>query len=204
MGRPALRPCVFLDRDDTIIANERVTAHTSTPGDLFDPQLVELLPGAAEALRLLRTHDLALVVVTNQGGIAQGFGTHADVDRVNAKMRELLTGHGVNVDAVYYSPYRPIRDGKHGPNGPNLQFAMEHHSRKPGPGMLLQAADELGLLLENSWIIGDAQRDVDAGINAGLDPSRCLLITSPKQTHGKFDDLLAAARHIDTRLRSEQ
>lgn len=201
-GQPP-RPCVFLDRDDTIIANERVTRHTATPGDLFDPTLVELLPGAVEGLQLLRSHGLSLVVVTNQGGIAQGFGTHADVECVNARMRELLRERGVDVDAVYFSPYRPIRDGKHGPHGPNLQYAMEHQSRKPGPGMLLQAAKEMHLDLGASWMIGDAQRDVQAGINAGLDPSRCLLIASHKHQMAGCKDLLDAARHIDARLRGE-
>ncbi|MBU6412532.1 MAG: HAD-IIIA family hydrolase [Planctomycetes bacterium] len=203
MSQNVQRACVFLDRDDTIIANESVTRHTATPGDLFDPKLVQLLPGAAEGLRILRGHGLALIVVTNQGGIAQGFGTHADVERVNTRMRELLRNQGCDVDAVYFSPYRPIRDGKHGPHGPNLQYAMEHASRKPGPGMLLQAAREHDLDLARSWMIGDARRDVEAGINAGLEASHCLLIASTKHATGGFADLLAAARHVDARLRGE-
>jgi D-glycero-D-manno-heptose 1,7-bisphosphate phosphatase len=196
------RACVFLDRDDTLIANATVTRDTATPGDLFDPGLVQVLPGVCEALKLLRGHGLALVVVTNQGGIAQGFGTHADVERVNARMRELLAAEGADVDAVYFSPYRPIRDGRHGPNGPNLQYASEHHTRKPGPGMLLQAAEDLHLDLAQSWMIGDAQRDIEAGINAGLDAARCLLVNSPKQSDARFADVLAAARHIDAQLKA--
>lgn len=201
MVRAELQACVFLDRDDTLIANADVTRHTVSPGDLFDPDLVRVLPNVPEALRLLRSLHLKLVVVTNQGGIAQGFGSHADVERVNARMRELLSREVADVDAVYFSPYRPIRDGRHGPNGPNLQFACEHPTRKPGPGMLLAAATDLGLSLPDSWMIGDAARDIQAGINAGLDPSHCLLLRSPKHDEGDFDSLLDAASFIQTALR---
>lgn len=179
------RAAIFLDRDDTIIDNRDATAHTAHPGDLLDPALVRLLPRAGEAMKLLAGTGLPLVVITNQGGIAQGIATHADVEAVNDRLREILMGLGVRLAAMYYSPNRELK------GGPANVYNTPHAWRKPNPGMLLAAAEELEIDLARSWMVGDAQRDVEAGIRAGLDPKRCLLIA------GEFD-LYAAAERITT------
>lgn len=179
------RPAIFLDRDDTIIDNREATAHTAHPGDLLDPALVRLLPRVGEAMKLLAGTGLPLVIITNQGGIAQGIATHADVEAVNDRVREILTGIGVRITAIYYSPNREVKDG------PRNAFNSPHAWRKPNPGMLLAAAEELDIDLARSWMVGDAPRDVEAGIRAGLDPKRCLLIG------GDFD-LFVAAETITT------
>jgi D-glycero-D-manno-heptose 1,7-bisphosphate phosphatase len=183
-------PAIFLDRDDTIIANNRVTAHTPHPGDLLDPALVEFLPGAAEGLQILAATKLPLVIVTNQGGIAQGFGTHADVEAVNDRLRELAGAIGVHFAGVYYSPNREIKGDRVGPHGPDHRYTTAHPWRKPAPGMLLAAAEDLGLDLPHSWMIGDAARDIEAGLHAGLARARCIQIGVDAA------DLLEAAQRV--------
>lgn len=178
-----MRPAVFLDRDDTLVDNKAATAHTATPGDLIDPALVRLLPGAGDACARLQATGLQLVVITNQGGVAQGLCSPRQVEAVNDRLRELLRAHGVELAGVYYSPNRPP------PAGLIPRYAAPHPWRKPGPGMLLAAAADLDLDLPRSWCIGDAPRDVESGLAAGLAPHRCLRI-GPGQS---LADLAAAA-----------
>lgn len=181
-----MRPAVFLDRDDTLIANRELTAHTPHPGDLCDPALVQLLPGVAEGLAALHRAGFALVVVSNQGCIARGVCTIEQVEACNRRLRELARAQaGTDFDGVYYCP--------HHPRGTVAPFNIEHHWRKPAPGMFLAAANDLGLDLSRSWLIGDAQRDADAAIAAGLDPARCIVIPADAP------DFLAAAALVFSR-----
>lgn len=167
---------VFLDRDDTLIACRELPAAPppANAGDLVDPTLVRLLPGVAAGLGALRLAGFPLVVVSNQGLVARGAGTLETVAAVNARMLELIerevpasTPRPV-IARVYACPFHP--------RGNVPEFTREHPWRKPGPGMLVEAARELNLDLEASWMIGDADRDIEAGINAGLAPERCLLV----------------------------
>lgn len=155
------RPGVFLDRDDTLIACRTVT----TDGDLGDPALVELLPGAGEACEKLKRAGFPLIVVSNQGGVARGKYAIEDVERVNARANELLCGV---IDAFRYCPYHP--------QGSVPEYAREHPWRKPQPGMILDAAQELDIDLARSWVIGDMPRDVEAGRAAGC---RTILVSDP-------------------------
>src|SRR5262249_16240531 len=107
-----------------------------------------------------------LVVVSNQGVVARGGATLAQVHRVNARLSELLGG-GL-VDAFYFCPFHP--------KGNIPGFAVEHPWHKPKPGMILAAATELDLDVPGLWLIGDAPRDIEAGLAAGITESRCLLI----------------------------
>ncbi|MGP1273132.1 MAG: D-glycero-alpha-D-manno-heptose-1,7-bisphosphate 7-phosphatase [Phycisphaerales bacterium] len=166
-------PAVFLDRDETLIANETLPPPNDPPpgwrpGDLYDPARVELLPGALEACRRLRSAGFVLVIVTNQGCVARGSATLAQVGAVNARVRELLRSEDGSplIDAVYFVPYHP--------EGSVPGFAREHPWRKPGGGMIRQAAQDLGLDLSRSWLIGDAERDREAGVHAGISGERCL------------------------------
>ncbi len=157
------RPCVFLDRDDTLIECTSLPPPPppAAKGDLVDPALVRLLPGVLEGCERLAAAGFALVVVTNQGVVARG-GTHTrHVERVNDRVRELLTPRGRPlVEAVYYCPFHP--------KGAVAPWVREHAWRKPGAGMILAAAEDLDLDLATSWLIGDAQRDIDAAESAGL------------------------------------
>lgn len=133
-----VRPAVFLDRDGTIIQEREYLA---------DPDGVELIPGVAAALGALAGLGYALVVVTNQSGIARGLYTEADFQAVQRRLEELLAADGVRFDAVYHCPHHPDVTGP-------------CECRKPGTGMYRAAAAQLGLSTERSAYVGDRLRDV--------------------------------------------
>ena len=161
-----MQRCVFLDRDNTIIQND---------GDLGDPDGVSLLEGAAQAMCRLRDAGFVLVVITNQSGVARGVFTEQDVADVHQAIEVILeqtTGRSDLVHGWYYSPWHP--------EGVIEAFRGSHPTRKPAPGMLLQAADDHGIDLRRSWMIGDQERDVEAGNAAGC--RSILLATSETET----------------------
>ena len=175
-----MRPAVFLDRDDTLIYNRTPTAATPYPGDLFDPGLVKLLPGVPEGLKLLHAAGFALVVVSNQGGVARGRCTLAQVHACNERLRALARRDaGVEFAGIYVCPYHP--------SGTLPPWNIEHPWRKPAPGMLLAAAADLGLDLRRSWMIGDKERDIEAAVAAGVPRAQAIRM----EPEGDF---LAAAR----------
>lgn len=133
-----LRPAVFIDRDGTLVSERYYLA---------DPEDVRLVEGAAAALGALRSAGLALVVVTNQSGIARGLYRLEDYHAVAARLDALLAAEGVAVDGTYYCPHHPDHTGPCA-------------CRKPAPGMHLQAAGDLGLDPGSSWYVGDKITDV--------------------------------------------
>jgi D-glycero-D-manno-heptose 1,7-bisphosphate phosphatase len=178
-----LRPAVFLDRDDTIIACDHIVAH----GDMGYPELVELLPGVEEALRSLSEAGFVLVVATNQGGVARGrYGVDA-VEAVHERVNELLGGL---ITAFRYCPYHPL--------GTVEAYTREHPWRKPQPGMLLDAASEYGLELANSWMVGDKLRDCEAGRGAGC---RTVMIGEQAGKHDGEDCVDFVARDLPVAAR---
>lgn len=181
-------PAVFLDRDDTIIDTQGVTLDSGHAGDLGDPSLVRLMPGAGQALASLSNAGLPLVVYTSQGGVARGqYGLDA-VERVNDAMRRLLAAHGVTLAGLYYCPFHPT--------GSAPRFAIEHSWRKPAPGMIIAACAELGLDAAASWAVGDKPRDVQAAVAAGVHPSRALLLATSGEPRAACADLPEAAAVI--------
>jgi mannose-1-phosphate guanylyltransferase len=143
------RPAVFLDRDGTLIEHVHY---------LSDPDLVRLFPEAPAALARLRDAGYALVLVTNQSAIGQGLLTEQVLDEIHHVMNRQLADHDVALDAIYHCPeVARTRD----------RTQIDHPDRKPGPGMLLRAAEQLGLDLPHSWMIGDMISDALAGRNAG-------------------------------------
>ena len=145
------RPAVFLDRDGTLI---------DELGYLADPAGVRLFPGAAAAVRALNDARLPVVVFTNQSGVARGMFTEDDLAAVHARLRELLAAEGARLDLVLYSPYHPEFG--------DARYRRRTDCRKPAPGMLLEARDRLDLDLAASWVVGDADRDLEAGRRAGV------------------------------------
>jgi D-glycero-D-manno-heptose 1,7-bisphosphate phosphatase len=181
-ARPAGRPAVFLDRDGTLV--EEVPY-------LHDPAGVVLLPGVG-SLRRLAAAGHALVVVTNQAGVARGLYDEAAVAAVHRRLAELLAGVGVRLDAVLHCP--------HHPDGTVPGYAHPCRCRKPGPGMLETAAERLGLDLAASWLIGNHPADVGAARAAGVRP---LFVTTgraagrpPPPGTAAVGDLEAATRIV--------
>ena len=151
-GRQASRPAVFLDRDGTLI--EEVAY-------LHDPERVVLLPGVGD-LAAAAAAGYALVLVTNQAGVARGLYGEAAVEAVHRRLAELLAGVGVRLDAVLHCP--------HHPEGTVPGYARACRCRKPGPGMLEAAAERLGLDLPASFLAGNHPTDVGAAVAAGVTP----------------------------------
>jgi D-glycero-D-manno-heptose 1,7-bisphosphate phosphatase len=141
---------VFLDRDGTINPDKGYMNH---------PDLMELYPGAAAAIRRLQEAGLAVAVTTNQAGIAKGFLTEDTLEHIHARLEELLSLEGVRLDGLYYCPHSP-QDG-------NPPYRRECDCRKPATGMAHEAAADLGLDLSRSYVVGDKRTDVEFGRNLG-------------------------------------
>ena len=141
---------VFLDRDGTLVHPRH---YPSRPQDLC------LYEGVCEELRDLQQAGLQLVVVTNQSGIARGYFTKQDLQRMHAYLAQQLASHGVQLQAIYYCP--------HHPDGIVPGLSRRCDCRKPAPGMLLQAASDLRLDLQACWFVGDILDDIEAGNSAG-------------------------------------
>jgi len=138
------RPAVFLDRDGTIIDDI---------GYLADPEGIHFYPGVPEALKRLQEEGYLLVVITNQSGIGRGYFNEETAHSVNFAMLNLLKEKGVIFSAIYYCPHHPEENCG---------------CRKPELLMVQRAVNDLGIDQSRSWVVGDIDRDVRTGINAGL------------------------------------
>lgn len=145
-----MKPAIFLDRDGTL--NEEVDY-------LSDPEQLVLIPGAAAAVARLNARRIPVVVVTNQSGIGRGRFGWQDFAAVMNRMGTLLARDNAWIDAVYASPHHELGQGAYA--------VADHPERKPNPGMLLRAAEEHGLDLARSWMVGDKGIDLEAGRRAG-------------------------------------
>jgi D-glycero-D-manno-heptose 1,7-bisphosphate phosphatase len=190
-----LRPAIFLDRDDTVNVNADLPEAAWEGvkwGDLLKPEFAILMDGVREALIALKQAGYVLVVITNQGGLARGGGTTRCVEAVNDALRRALNDSSSGVfgeqliDGWYFAP--------HHAEGCVPPYDCDHTWRKPHGGMIRAACEELGLDANRSWMIGDKQRDLDAGIDAGV-PKEHTIQVGPSGTHS---DLSAAAEEILT------
>ena len=141
----ASRAAVFLDRDGTVIVEADYLA---------DPAGVALIEGADRAIRRLASSGLAVVLVTNQSGIARGLYDEADYHAVNGRLREMLKVGGAALDGTYYCPHHP-------------DFSGPCDCRKPRTALYLRAASELGLDLAKSFYVGDKPTDVEPARTLG-------------------------------------
>lgn len=145
---------IFLDRDGTI--NKYV-------GFLRDINQFELLPGVAEAIKKINRSRYLTIVITNQPVIARGEVSLVELEEMHNKMETLLGAEGAYIDGVYYCPHHPDK----GYIGESVEYKIECNCRKPKPGMLFMATEDFNISLSQSWMIGDGENDVLAGIAAG-------------------------------------
>lgn len=139
------RPAAFLDRDGVLNVDH---------GYVHRPEQLEWVAGAPESVRLLNEAGYYVLVITNQSGVARGFFDEAAVKSFHAHMQDVLNGKGAHIDAFYYCP--------HHPEGSVKAFTMTCSCRKPGTGMLAQAAREWPIDISKSFFIGDKDHDMAA------------------------------------------
>lgn len=138
---------VFFDRDGTINSDE---GHYY----IFRKEDFVFNPGVFEGMKRLADAGYLLIVVTNQGGVAKGLYTEADVETVNGYMSNMLLEHGIEIRKTYYCPHH--------------DSVAPCSCRKPQPGMLVKAIQEFNISAENSFMIGDSCRDIEAAYAAGV------------------------------------
>lgn len=138
-----MEKAVFLDRDGTINVDVDY---------LHEPDRLEFIDGAVEALALLKRQGYRLIVISNQSGIGRGYFREQDVEQLHAYMNSILQGHDAAVDAFYYCPHVE-QDGC--------------TCRKPRTGLVRRAVAEWGIDLARSYMVGDREADVMTAVNAG-------------------------------------
>ena len=165
-----VKKAIFFDRDGVV--NVEVSY-------LCDPEKTELIPGCAEAVRKIHEAGFMAIAITNQSGIARKMYTVDEMMSVHARIQKILLAEGADcaIDAFYYCPH-------------HKDFSGECSCRKPHPGMLLQAAKDFDIDLENSAMIGDRMSDLRAGIAAGC--RKCVLV---KTGYGENELDKAAEAH---------
>jgi histidinol-phosphate phosphatase family protein len=167
---------VFLDKDGTLLAD--------VPYNV-DPDRCRLTPGAGEGLRRLAEAGFALVVVSNQSGVARGLFPESALEGVRRRVAELLAEHGVRLLDFRWCP--------HLPGGSVQRYAVECSCRKPSPGMLLSAAADHGLDPRRSWMVGDILDDIEAGRRAGC---RTVLLDNGGETVWRLDRRERLPHHV--------
>lgn len=173
------QPCVFFDRDGIV---------NHPPDDerryVLHEDDFHLLPGFVDALRIVLERGYKAVIVTNQAGVSRGRMSRADLDRIHTKMTRLLQAEGLVLHDILACE----------------SFDDAHPHRKPNPGMLLEAARKHHLDLGRSWMIGDSEKDVEAGRRAGV--ARTIKV-KPLPTTTKADHRLDRMVDLPAYLRAQ-
>ena len=146
----SLRPALFLDRDGTV----NVEVHY-----LSQPEQLELLPTVAKTISVVNGLGIAVVIVTNQAGIARGYFSEHRLIAIHERLQRMLAEQNARIDGIYFCPHHPTAG--------QGSYKAVCDCRKPMPGMLRQAASELGIDLTRSLMIGDRESDLQAGAGAG-------------------------------------
>jgi len=166
-----LKPAVFLDRDGTI--NEE-------RGHIFTPEDLAILSGAATAIRRLNESPYLTVVVTNQSVIARGKCNEICMEEIHDRLQLLIALDGASIDRIYYCPHYPDKNILGGRE--DLKIVCD--CRKPAPGLIIRAAQDMNIDLSLSWMIGNMTSDIEAATRAGV---RSILLSN----QGSFDNQLS-------------
>ena len=153
---------IFIDKDGTLIRD--------IPYNV-DPALIDIEPSVSSGLQMLAEAGYELVIISNQSGVARGYFEASALDKVRLRIQQLLATSNVQLSGFYYCP--------HFSGGTVPEFSIDCICRKPKPGMILQAAEDLDISLANSWMIGDILHDVEAGNRAGC---RTILLDNGNET----------------------
>lgn len=164
-----MKRAIFLDRDGTLNVDRN---YLSNPAEL------EIIPGTSDALRRLMKAGFLLFIVTNQSGIGRGYYTLEDMHAVNNRLCEVLAGDGIRFEKIYYAPESPEEPSR---------------GRKPSPQFLLDARDEFGIDLSQSYMVGDKLIDLECGWNAGVKKSILVRTGYGADVEKKHADRMAAA-----------
>lgn len=148
-----MKPAVFFDRDDTLTKGANPGEYITTPDQL------ELLPGAAKAIRKLNEANVPVFVVTNQPQVAKGLSSVEDIEMINQMFREMLAAEGATMTAIEFCP--------HHPQGVVAEYSKACQCRKPDPGMLHKLAAAHQIDLSRSFMVGDFLWDIETGKRAG-------------------------------------
>lgn len=163
------RKALFLDRDGIINVEKNY---------VWRIEDFEFLPGIFELCTTARQQGFLLVVITNQAGIGRCYYTEADFKHLTDWMLEQFRERDIEIDRVYHCPYHPTAGIG--------EYRQESFHRKPNPGMILQARDDLGLDLSRSVLVGDKDSDIEAGVAAGV-KSNIKLVLSGKPDPGRLE-----------------
>lgn len=180
-----LRKAAFLDRDG-VINKDKAYVHCWED--------IEFMPGAIAGMKKLQDAGYALVIVTNQSGLARGYYNEMQYQALKEYMKQYLFELGVKLDGIYHCP--------HHPKGSVLDLAVDCNCRKPKPGLLFQAAHELDLSLPNSVLIGDKSSDIQAARAAGVgraysvESDNAETMTKAGGSDGHFSSLFDCASFI--------
>jgi D-glycero-D-manno-heptose 1,7-bisphosphate phosphatase len=148
-----LTPAVFLDRDGTLNVEKNY---------LYLPEDFEFIPGTPAAIRRLNRAGFKVFVVTNQSGVARGYFSLEDVERLHRHIADRLAKAGAQIDGFYVCPHHPTEG--------QGSYVGECDCRKGAPGLLLKAAEEHRIDLGRSFMVGDKEADIEAGERAGCTP----------------------------------
>ena len=159
---------VFLDKDGTLIENEPYNV---------DLAKIRFYPDVRDSLKMFADAGYLLVIVSNQPGVARGIFKEKALHKVESALRHALRGMGVSLAGFYYCPHDPM--------GTVPEYSVRCECRKPQPGLLVQAAQELDIELGKSWMIGDILHDVEAGNRAGC---RTVLVDRGNETEWQYNE----------------
>lgn len=172
------KKALFLDRDGVINVDH---------GYVSKIEDFEFIEGIFPLCRKAKELGYLIIVVTNQSGIGRGYYTEVDFHNLMNWVKQEFVRNGVEIDKVYYSPYHEV----HGIG----KYKQDSEDRKPKPGMILKARDELGIDLAKSILVGDKEKDIEAAIAAGIGSNA--LFTTDKSVDTKADRVISALREIE-------